>query len=93
MSGKKTKKETYTQEFMVDGSEVVDKVRELIQAGNVRKIIIRKQDDTVLMELPLTAGVAAGAVVAYLATPLMVLGLAVALLAKAKIQVVHLVEN
>ncbi|OYT53311.1 MAG: hypothetical protein B6U72_06055 [Candidatus Altiarchaeales archaeon ex4484_2] len=93
MAEKKTKEETYTEEFEVDGSQVVEKVKELIQAGNVRKIIIRKQDNKVLMEIPLTAGVAVGGIVTYFATPLAVLGLLVAIIAKVKIQVVHPVEN
>lgn len=40
----------------VEGSEVVEHVKELIHEGNVRRIVIR-QDDRIIAEFPLTFGV------------------------------------
>ncbi len=45
--------ETTWEEFKVAGSEVVDKVKELLHEGNVRRIVI-KQDGRTMLELPLT---------------------------------------
>ncbi len=41
------------EEIKVAGSELVDKVKELLHQGNIRRIAIRHDGDTV-MELPLT---------------------------------------
>ncbi len=46
-----------TQEsFSVRSEHLVDRVKELIHEGNVRRIIIRHEGNTI-MELPLTVGV------------------------------------
>lgn len=44
------------EEVKVKGNELVDKVRDIIEEGNARRIIIKKDDKTV-MELPLSIGV------------------------------------
>lgn len=43
--------------FKVNGHEALSKVKELIKAGNVRRIIIKNEKEEVLMEIPLTAAV------------------------------------
>ena len=48
------------EEMHVAGSELVDKVKELIHQGNIRRIVIKHKGQTV-MELPLTLA-AVGAV-------------------------------
>ena len=48
------------EEFKMASNQVVDKVRELIEEGNVRRISLRKGERT-LFEIPLTVGVGAGA--------------------------------
>lgn len=45
------------EEFKVDGQDLLKRVKELIQEGNVRRIIIKDKDGKVLIELPLTVGV------------------------------------
>lgn len=45
------------QEFEVNGDQVVAKVRELINEGNVRRLIIKNEDGRTLLEVPLTIGV------------------------------------
>ncbi|HEX9616189.1 MAG TPA: DUF4342 domain-containing protein [Anaerolineales bacterium] len=50
--------ESYHQEeFQVSGDAVVAKIRELVHAGNVRRIIIKNEEGKTLMEIPLTVGV------------------------------------
>ncbi|HDS11747.1 MAG TPA: DUF4342 domain-containing protein, partial [Candidatus Wirthbacteria bacterium] len=41
------------EEIKVAGGQLVDKVKELIKEGNVRRVMIKK-DDRVLLEIPLT---------------------------------------
>ena len=73
----------------MDGGKLVDEIKKLIEQGNVRRIILRKENDEILMEIPLTAGVAVGGVVAFFAPVLAALGAMAALLARVKVQVVR----
>lgn len=57
------------EDVKVASSQIVDKVRDLIEEGNVRRISLRK-GDRVLFEIPLTVGVGAGAA-ALLTSPLL----------------------
>ncbi|MGQ9543177.1 MAG: DUF4342 domain-containing protein [Candidatus Bathyarchaeia archaeon] len=50
------------EEFEISGGQLLDKVRELIHEGNIRRIVI-KQKGKPLIEIPLTIAVV-GAVVA-----------------------------
>jgi len=63
------------EEFKVLGKELVDKIQEMIHAGNVRRIIIRDDHGHTFMEIPLTVAAvgtiaapvlaAVGAIAAY----------------------------
>lgn len=72
------------EELQVVGEQLLSRVKELIHEGNVRRIII-KQDGNTLMEIPLTFGVA-GVVLAPVWAAIGVLG---ALIAKCSIEVVR----
>jgi len=76
------KKET-TEEFRVNGEELLAKVKELIRAGNVRKIIIKDKKGKELIMIPVTAGV----VVAVLAPVLAAVGAIAALVSECTIVV------
>lgn len=52
MTDKKT-----TEEFTVNGEELLAKVKSLINEGNIRRIIIKDADGKTLVELPVTIGV------------------------------------
>ena len=54
--------------------ELVDRVKDLIQQGNVRRLIIRSSDDKLLLEIPLTAGLAVGVWVVMLSMMYSMLG-------------------
>ena len=58
-----------SQEIKVASNQLVDKVRELIEEGNVRRVHIKREGKT-LLEIPLTVGVGAGAA-ALLVTPIL----------------------
>lgn len=47
----------HKEEFKVNGQDLVNKVKELIQEGNVRRIIIKDKNSKTLAEFPLTIGV------------------------------------
>ncbi len=66
------------------GDKVVEKVKELVRKGNVRRIIIKNEKSEELFQMPLTFGV----VGAVLAPPLAALGAVAALLTKCTILVI-----
>ena len=51
------------ESFKVSGDEILKKVKEIIKEGNARKIIIKNEEEEIIMEFPLTIG-AIGAVLA-----------------------------
>jgi hypothetical protein len=46
-----------TQEFSVDGDQLLATVRELVHEGNVRRLTIKSDEGRTLLEVPLTIGV------------------------------------
>jgi hypothetical protein len=80
---------TFTEHIEIASSELVERTKELIEEGNVRRIIIRNQDDEVLLEVPLTAGVVVGGAVTIVAPVLAAMGALAALLTHVKIEVVR----
>lgn len=61
------KKTSWQEEFKVAGGEVIDKIKELIHEGNVRRIILKNDEGKVLLEIPLTLGVVGAALAPVLA--------------------------
>lgn len=80
---------TWTEEIEVLGQELVAEVKRLVAEGNVRRLIVRTTEGHVLIELPLTTGVAVGGVVTLMAPVLAAVGALAGLLAHAKIEVVR----
>ena len=78
-----------TEKVTLAGNQVVDYVKTLIAAGNVRRLIFRKANDEVLLEVPLTAGVAVGGALTALAPVLAALGAMAALLKQVKVEIVR----
>ena len=85
-------KQTWVEEIEIAGSQLVEKAKALIAEGNVRRLIIRTQDDKIMLEIPLTAGVVVGGVVGLAAPLLAALGALAALIAKVKVQIVRDVD-
>lgn len=80
---------TWMEEIEMAGSQLVERVKELIAEGNVRRLILINAEGKVMLEVPLTAGVAVGGVVTIFAPVLAALGALAALLAHVKVQVVR----
>jgi hypothetical protein len=82
-------KKTWVEEIEVAGRDAVGRVQDLIQEGNVRRLIIMTEEDRVLLEIPLTVGVAVGVGTVMLSAPLAAVGAVAAFLAKIKIRIVR----
>ena len=76
-------KQNRTEEFSVNGDQVVEKVKQLIKEGNVRRVIIKNEKGESIMEFPVTAGVVGMLLLPTLAA----LGAAVALMTQCTIAV------
>jgi hypothetical protein len=75
--------EFHTEEFRVNGEQLIAKIKELIHEGNIRRIIIKDKDGKILIEFPLTFGV----VGVVLAPTLAAVGAVAALIGEATILV------
>ena len=84
---------TWSETIEITGNRLVEEVKELVQEGSVRRLIIRKPDNEVLMEIPLTAGVAVGGVMALFAPLLAALGALAALIAHFRVEIVRTQED
>ena len=90
MSNKPMKPEsTWSEEIVIAGNQLVERVKQLVAEGNVRRLIIRKSSGEALLEVPLTAGVAVGGVFTVMAPILAALGALAALLVEVKVEIVH----
>ncbi|HUX12408.1 MAG TPA: DUF4342 domain-containing protein [Spirochaetia bacterium] len=85
--------DTWTEKIQVAGDRVVTKIRELVKEGNVRKIIIRKPDGSVLKEFSLTAGVAIGGLALWIAPILAAIGAVIGVGMNYTIEVVRSQES
>jgi hypothetical protein len=72
------------EEFKISGEELLKKVKDIIRAGNARRIIIKNEKGKTLVEVPLTIG----AIGAVLAPVLAAVGAIAALVSKCTIVVV-----
>lgn len=53
MSSEKIRRE----EFEISGERLLEKVKELVHEGNVRRIVIKNEEGVSILEFPLTLGV------------------------------------
>jgi hypothetical protein len=75
------------EEITVTGSALLDKIKELVQQGNVRRLIVRRPNGRVLVDIPLTAGVGVAGVLTLLMPMLVALGAMAALVAQFRIEI------
>lgn len=78
-----TDEKVRTEEFRVDGEELIAKIKNIVNEGNIRRIIIKNKDGEIVMEIPMTLGV----VGALLAPQLAALGALAALITEATVVV------
>jgi hypothetical protein len=72
-----------TEEYTVSGSNLVDRVRDLLHEGNVTRVIVKDEKGVKLLEIPATVGVIGTVIAPWLAA----LGVIAALATNCKIVV------
>ena len=70
-----------SEEYTVSGSNLVDRVRELLHEGSVTRVIVKDEAGKTLLEIPATVGVLGVVLAPWLAA----LGVVAALVTKCKI--------
>ena len=91
MSGQAAQKglNTRREETVITGSELVERVKTLVKKGNVSRLIIKKPNGDVLLEVPLTAGAVVGGTFVLMTPVLAAIGALAALLAKVRVEIVR----
>jgi len=56
-----------TETFSVKGADLVEKVKQLVHEGNIRRLLIKNREGRIIVEFPLTVGVVGAALVPILA--------------------------
>ena len=77
-----------SEEFQFSGDSLLSKIKEVVRAGNVRRVLIKNEDGRVLIDVPLTIGV----VGTLLAPQLAAIGAIAALVLKGSIVIEKEVE-
>lgn len=77
---------TIKERFTVSGTQLVDKVKQLIHEGNIRKVRLLHKEKT-LLEIPLSVGAPAAAVGIIAAPVLAAIGAFAALITECTIEV------
>jgi len=86
-------KRTFKEEIELEGRQLVDRVKELLREGNVRKLSIKDAEGKYLLEIPLTVGVVAGGVFVLYAPVAAALGAIAGLLANVRIEIIREVDD
>jgi hypothetical protein len=80
---------TWSEEIELAGSQLVEQVKEWIAEGNVRRLILRTPDDSLVLEIPLMAGAVIGGVLTFFAPLLVVLGAIASVFARVRVEIVR----
>ena len=72
-----------SEEFRVNGEELITKIKNLVNEGNIRRIIIKDKEGNVIFEIPLTFGI----IGALIAPQLAAIGAIAALVTEATVVV------
>jgi hypothetical protein len=83
MTDEKKGGKTRSEEFKISGSEILNKIKDLIHEGNIRRIILKDENGKTFLEIPLTVGLVGAALAPILAA----IGAAAALVTKMTIVV------
>ncbi|MAZ16856.1 MAG: hypothetical protein CL535_11080 [Ahrensia sp.] len=85
-------RKTFTEEIEIAGDKLIERIKEIVEEGNVRSLRLKASDGDIVLETPLTIGVVAGGAVALAAPWLAVLGVVAALVTHVTVEVVREVD-
>jgi hypothetical protein len=82
-------KRTWIEEIEVTGNQLVERIKELVQESNTRRVIVRGEDNKEIFSVPLTAGVVVGGLITLTLPMLAALGAVAALVTRVKLEVIR----
>lgn len=85
----KTEDKSWVEEIEIAGEQLVEKIKELAQEGQVRRLRILEPDGDIAVDIPLTVGAIAGGAMVLAAPILAIVGAIAAFAAKVKIEIVR----
>jgi len=62
-----TKKSAKTESHTVNGEELMQKIKDLIKAGNVRRVLIKNDKGEILARIPVNIGIVGAVIAPFLA--------------------------
>ncbi|MCW5719307.1 MAG: DUF4342 domain-containing protein [Bauldia sp.] len=81
---------TWTEEIELAGTQLFERIKELVAEGNVRRVRVKTADGTQpFLKLPVTGGVVGGGLLILAAPWLAALGALAAIVAKVKVEIVR----
>ncbi len=83
---------TWTEEIEVAANQVIEQVQALVREGNVRRVIIKHEGNTII-EAPVTIAAIAGVATLYMAPLLAALGALAGLVARVQVVIEREVER
>ncbi len=87
----KSKDRVWSEEINLAADQLVDKLKELVHEGNIRSVKIKREGQT-LVEIPLTAAAAGGALSMFVAPQLVILGAIAGAITHCTVEIVHMGE-
>ncbi|WRS30856.1 DUF4342 domain-containing protein [Actinomycetaceae bacterium MB13-C1-2] len=85
--------QSFSEKFADASDQLSAKVKELIEEGNVRRIIVRNAEGTELLNLPLNGGAIVGGVLALAAPLVATVGAVATLASPLKVEIVRVNED
>jgi hypothetical protein len=89
---KRSNWQALVEEVEISSQHLLTEISRLIAEGNVRKLVVRTDDDSVLLTIPLTAGVVAGGVLTVGAPWLAILAAVAGVVSHVKLEIVRELE-
>jgi hypothetical protein len=87
------KERRWTETFETAESELMDLLKKLLHQGGIRRLVVRKVDGDVLIDVSLNTWVAVSAAAILMAPPLAVIGVIAGVIAKVKVEVVRVEDD
>ena len=84
-----SEKKARTEEFEISGDKLVERLKQIVHGGNIRRITIKNEKGDTLIEVPLTLGIVGAALLPVWAA----IGAIAAMVAKLKIVIVKTEEE
>lgn len=82
-------KRTWIDEVEVAGSQLVERIKDLVAEGNARRVIIKTKEGGELIEMPLTVGVVSGGILTLAAPVWAAIGAMAALITRVRLEIVR----